>query len=151
MNQYAQAIMANLADAGFNIQVEPLELATLLSQVAQGQFQMTTGIWVGGNQDPIFLRDLFTTGKIPGEGASCCNRWRYKNPAVDEVLEAAYGAQDREQAKQLYQRAWQLVSNDLPLMPLWYPSNIVVANKRIGNIKISPSGDWTFIKDLTVQ
>ena len=151
VNQYAQAIMANLADAGFNIQVEPLELATLLSQVAQGQFQMTTGIWVGGNQDPIFLRDLFTTGKIPGEGASCCNRWRYKNPAVDEVLEAAYGAQDREQAKQLYQRAWQLVSNDLPLMPLWYPSNIVVANKRIGNIKISPSGDWTFIKDLTVQ
>lgn len=151
VNQYAQAIMANLADAGFNIRVEPLELATLLSQVAQGQFQMNTGIWIGGNQDPIFMRDLFTTGKIPGEGVSCCNRWRYKNPEVDRVLEDAYNEQDREKAKLLYQKAWELVSNDLPLMPLWYPSNIVVTNKRIGNIKISPSGDWTFIKDLTVQ
>jgi ABC-type oligopeptide transport system substrate-binding subunit len=122
-----------------------------LSQVAQGQFQMNTGIWIGGNQDPIFLRDLFTTGKIPREGVSCCNRWRYSNPEVDRALESAYSEQDREKAKVLYQRAWELVSNDLPLMPLWYPSNIVVANKRIGNIKISPSGDWTFIKDLTVQ
>jgi peptide/nickel transport system substrate-binding protein len=115
---------------------------------------MFTGIWVGGNQDPIFLRDLFASSKIPGvSGATCCNRSRYVNPQVDDLVQKAIDltATDREQAKQLYGQVWQIVSNDLPLLPLWYPANIVIANKRIGNIKISPSGDYSFVKDITVQ
>jgi ABC-type transport system substrate-binding protein len=51
----------------------------------------------------------------------------------------------------LYVKTWDIVSGELPLLPLWYPANIVVSNKRIGNIKISPSGDWGFLKDITVQ
>lgn len=151
VNQYSQVIMASLSDVGFNVQIEPLELATLLTQLAQGQFQMNTGIWVGGNQDPLFLKDLFTTGRIPGEGVSCCNRSRYSNPDVDRLLEQAINEVDREKAKTLYVDAWAIVSRDLPMLPLWYPSNIVIANKRIGNIKISASGDWSFIKDITVN
>ena len=54
-------------------------------------------------------------------------------------------------AKQLYGKAQEIVSNELPLFPLWYPANLVVANKRIGNIKISGSGDWSFLKDITVS
>ncbi len=47
--------------------------------------------------------------------------------------------------------AQEIVSNDLPMLPLWYPANMVVYNKRIGNIKINSSGDWNFIKDITVE
>ena len=54
------------------------------------------------------------------------------------------------QAKQQYQQAWEIISRELPLFPLWYPANMVVANKRIGNIKINASGDWSFVKDITV-
>ena len=111
---------------------------------------MFTGIWVGGNQDPIFLRDLFSSTKIPGPIVGCCNRSRYLNPEVDRILEEAVNATDREQAKTLYAQAQDTVSKELPLLPLWYPANIVVANKRIGNIKISGSGDWSFLKDVTV-
>ena len=110
--------------------------------------------WIGGNQDPIFLRDLFASSKIPGvSGATCCNRSRYSNPQVDSLVDEAINvtATNRDQAKQLYGQVWQTVSNDLPLMPLWYPANIVIANKRIGNIKINPSGDYSFVKDITLQ
>ncbi len=151
VNQYSQVVMAGMADVGLNIQVEPLELATLLQQLAQGQFQMNTGIWVGGNQDPIFLRDLFSSSKIPGQGVSCCNRWRYKNSEADKLLEDAFNEMDREKAKALYIQAWGIISSELPLLPLWYPANMVVANKRIGNIKMNASGDWTFLKDVTVN
>jgi peptide/nickel transport system substrate-binding protein len=114
---------------------------------------MYTGIWIGGNQDPIFLRDLFATSKVPGPGASCCNRSRYSNPDVDRIVEEAINvtATDRDRAKQLYGQTWQIVSSELPLLPLWYPANIVVANKRIGNIRINPSGDYSFVKDITLQ
>ena len=150
-SSYAQAIQSMASDAGLNVQIETLDPNTIRENLAKGQFQMNTAVWIGGNQDPIFLRDLFTTGKIPGEGVSCCNRSRYSNPEVDKLLDEATNEVDREKAKALYVKAWDLISKDLPLLPLWYPANMVVANKRIGNIKISPSGDWTFIKDITVQ
>jgi peptide/nickel transport system substrate-binding protein len=149
-NSYAQAIHSSLLAVGLNVQIETLDPTTLRTQLGQGQFQLNTGVWIGGNQDPIFLKDLFTTAKIPGEGVSCCNRSRYSNPEVDRLIEAAMNELDRERAKQFYQQAWDIISRDMPLFPLWYPANMVVANKRIGNIKINPSGDWSFIKDITV-
>jgi peptide/nickel transport system substrate-binding protein len=149
--QYAQAIQNSLNQIGLNIEIETLDPGTIRKQLAQGQFQINTGVWIGGNQDPIFLRDLFTTGKIPGENVSCCNRSRYSNPEVDRILENAINEPDRDKAKELYVKAWQLISSDLPLYPLWYPANMVISNKRIGNVKIGPSGDWSFLKDITVQ
>ena len=149
--QYAQAIQNSLNQIGLNIEIETLDPGTIRKQLAQGQFQINTGVWIGGNQDPIFFRDLFTTGKIPGENVSCCNRSRYSNPEVDKLIDDAVNEPDRARAKELYGRAWQIISSDLPLYPLWYPANMVISNKRIGNVKISPSGDWSFLKDVTVQ
>lgn len=151
VNQYAQVIQSALSDVGLNIQIETLEVNVIRTQLAQGGFQMYTGVWIGGNQDPIFMRDLFSSTKIPGGTVSCCNRGRYTNPEVDKLLEDAVNASDKSAAKDIYVKAWQAVSSDLPLLPLWYPANIVVSNKRIGNIKMSGSGDWGFLKDITVQ
>jgi len=151
VNQYAQAIQSSLNEVGLNVQIETLDGPTILQQLAQGQFQMYTGIWVGGNQDPIFLRDLFHSAKIPGGSVSCCNRSRYSSDQVDRALEEAVNATDPQAAKAGYVLAWNLISFDLPLFPLWYPANVVVSNKRVGNIKMSGSGDWTFLKDITVS
>jgi peptide/nickel transport system substrate-binding protein len=151
VNQYSQVIQSSLNDAGLNVQIETLEVNTIRTQLAQGQFQMYTGIWIGGNQDPIFLRDLFSSTKIPSTTVSCCNRSRYTNVEVDQTVEQAINEVDKAKAKELYTKTWQIVSNDMPLMPLWYPANMVVSNKRIGNIKITPSGDWSFIKDITLN
>ncbi|MFN2500494.1 MAG: ABC transporter substrate-binding protein [Pyrinomonadaceae bacterium] len=151
VNQYSQVIQSALNDVGLNVQIETLEVNTIRQQLAQGQFQMYTGIWVGGNQDPIFLRDLFSSTKIPGGAVSCCNRSRYVNTTVDKTVEDAINEIDRNRAKELYGKTWEVVSGELPLLPLWYPANMVVSNKRLGNIKVSPSGDWSFIKEITVN
>ena len=150
-NQYAQVIQSALNDVGLNVRIETLEVNTIRQQLAQGQFQIYTGQWVGGNQDPIFLRDLFSSTKIPGGAISCCNRSRYSNPEVDKTVEEAVNSVDRTKAKELYGKTWDIVSSELPLLPLWYPGNMVVYNKRIGGIKISPNGDWSFIKDIIVN
>ncbi len=151
VNQYAQVIQNSLKEIGLNIEIETVEPNTLRQQLALGQFQMNTGRWIGGNQDPIFLNDLFATSAIPGGKVPCCNRSRYSNPEFDKIIAEALNSIDRENAKQLYYKAQEIVSNDLPMLPLWYPANMVVFNKRIGNIKINPSGDWNFIKDITVE
>lgn len=152
VSQYGQVIQNALNEVGLNVQIEPLESNVLRQQLSQGQFQMNTGIWVGGNQDPIFFRDLFSTAKIPNEKTkvSCCNRSRYSNPEFDALIEQAFNETDRARAKELYFKAQEIISRDSPLFPLWYPANMVVANKRVNNIKIGASGDWSFIKDMTV-
>src|SRR5213079_1285432 len=57
INQYGQVIQSALADVGLNVQIETLEVNVIRQQLAQGQFQMYTGVWIGGNSDPIFMRD----------------------------------------------------------------------------------------------
>lgn len=151
ISQYAQVIQNSLKDVGINAEIETLELNTLLDQLKQGQFQMTTAQWVGGNQDPIFLRDLFETNESPDKKPGGRNRSRYSNPEFDKIVTEAVNTVDKAKAKELYIKAQEIISNDLPYITLWYPSNMVVATKRIGNIKINPSGEWTFIKDLTLN
>lgn len=150
-SQYSQVIQNALRDLGINVEIETIDPNVLRQQIALGQYQMNTGIWVGGNQDPIFLNDLFTTKKIPSAKVSCCNRSRYSNPEIDKIVEQAFNSTNRDQSRELYFKAQEIISNDVPMFPLWYPANMVVANKRIGNVKISPSGDWSFIKDITAS
>lgn len=150
-NQYSQVIQSSLNDVGINVRIETLEINTIRQQLAQGQFQMYTGQFVGGNQDPIFLRDLFSTGKIPTAKLAGFNRSRYSNPEVDKLVEEATSTTDRAKAKELYAKVWEIASRDLPLLPLWYQANMVVSNKRISNIKLNPSGDWSFIREVTAN
>jgi ABC-type dipeptide transport system, periplasmic component len=151
VNLYAQVIQQSLKDVGINANIVTLENNTLLEQLRLGQFQMNTSIWVGGNQDPIFLRDLFASGESPDKKKGGRNRARYSNPEFDKIIEEAVNATDKNRARELYVRAQEIVSSELPLLPLWYPANMVVASKRLGNIKINPSGDWTFMKDVTLN
>jgi ABC-type transport system substrate-binding protein len=150
VNQYAQVIQNSLKDVGMNVELERLEPATLLESLKNGQFQMNTSIWIGGNQDPIFYRDLFASTDFPERKQNGRNRARYSNPEFDKVIEEAVRTVDKTKAKELYAKAQEIVSNDLPLMPLWYPSSMVISTRRIGNVKINPSGDWSFMKDVTV-
>jgi peptide/nickel transport system substrate-binding protein len=151
VNQYAQYIQSSLKNLGVTVELEPLESQTVLESLKTGQFQMNTSIWVGGNQDPIFFRDLFASTDFPDRKLNGRNRARYSNPEFDKIIDEAVKTTDRVKAKELYTKAQDIISNDVPLMPLWYPSSIVISTKRIGNVKINPSGDWSFVKDVTVS
>ena len=146
--QYSQVIQNQLKEVGIIVDIDTAEANTVKEQLILGQFQITTSQWVGGNQDPIFLKDLFHTD---ASEKPVFNRARYSNKDLDPILNQAVAEIDREKAKTFYAKAQEIISNDVPLIPLWYPSNIVVANKRIGNIKLEGSGDWSFVRNLTVN
>lgn len=149
--QYAGVIQNYLKDVGIPVSIETSELNVLFESLRRGQFQMTYGQWVGGNQDPIFYRDLFASSEIPTETRASRNRSRYRNPELDKILEEAANTYDHDKAKPLYAKAQDIISRDEPVFPLWYQANMVIARKRVGNIHINASGDWGFVKDLTVQ
>jgi len=152
--QYAGVMQNALKAVGLPVEIETLETVSLLAQLRNGQFQMTAGSWVGGNQDPIFLRDLFATSEIPTQQRAGRNRSRYSNRELDRILTEAvttHPDRDREKALSLYATAQQIVSRDLPMLPLWYPANMAVARSNVDNIKIDASGDWGFVRSLKIE
>ncbi|MGZ8848417.1 MAG: ABC transporter substrate-binding protein, partial [Pyrinomonadaceae bacterium] len=149
--QFASVIQNYLKDVGLPVSIETSELNVMFESLRRGQFQMTYGQWVGGNQDPIFYRDLFASSEIPTETRASRNRSRYSNPELDKILEEAANTYDHAVAGPLYAKAQEIVSRDAPVFPLWYQANMVITKKGVGNININASGDWGFVKDLTVQ
>src|ERR1700730_12175772 len=87
--QYAGVIQNYLKDVGIPVSIETSELNVLFEFLRRGQFQMTYGQRVGGNQDPIFYRDLFASSEIPTETRAARNRSRYSNPELDRILAEA--------------------------------------------------------------
>ena len=148
---YAQVIQNNLKEVGVPVSIATAELNTLFDELRRGNFQIFYGQWVGGNQDPIFFKDLFATSEIPTETRASRNRSRYSNKELDGLLEEGANTWDHEKAKPTYARIQEIVSRDLPVFPLWYQANMVIARKNVGNIKVDASGDWGFVRQLTVQ
>jgi ABC-type transport system substrate-binding protein len=142
--QYASIIQNQLKQVGIPCEIDQVEFNTLLDQQRKGQFQLTTGRWVGGNQDPIYLFDLFHTGAYQ-------NRGRYSNPELDKILEEAIGTFDRAKAKALYTRAQEIISREVPQFPLWYSEQMVVARRNVQNLNVPVDGDWRFLRDVTVE
>jgi ABC-type transport system substrate-binding protein len=141
---YAVIIQNSLKDIGIPVEIETVEQGTLFDQLRQGQYQMTTSRWLGGNQDPIFLRDLFTTG-------APFNRGRYSNPDLDKILGEAVMTADRSRARELYVQAQDIISREVPMLPLWYVDNMVISRKSVGNIKPDASGDFIFLSRVTTD
>jgi peptide/nickel transport system substrate-binding protein len=149
--QYAGVIQDYLKQVGIPVEIQTVETAILIEQQTKGLFQMASGSWVGGNQDPIFLKDLFASSEIPTSGRLGRNRSRYSNRDFDQIINEAINTTDRERALGLYARAQEILSRDVPMLPLWYPDNIVVAKKNISNIKVDPGGDWGFLRAIRVD
>lgn len=149
--QYSGVIQNSLKGIGVPVSIEPLETNTLTDQLLKGQYQMTIRSWVGGNQDPIFLRDLFLSTEIPTQDRAGRNRSRYNSPQLDALLIEAVNTPDRERARQLYAQAQDTLSRDVPMLPLWYPAYLVIARKGVGNIQIKGDGDLEFLKRVTVE
>jgi peptide/nickel transport system substrate-binding protein len=147
---YAGVIQNSLKEVGIPVEIETAEANTVFDEVRRGHFQIFYSQWVGGNQDPIFYKDLFATSEIPSETRASRNRSRYSNKELDPLLEEAVNTFDRQKALDLYKRIQEHVSRDVPVFPLWYQSNIMISRKTVGNVQVDASGDWSFVRKLTV-
>ncbi len=147
--QYAGVIQNDLKEVGIPVEIQTPEQNTLFDELRRGNFQMAYSQWVGGNQDPIFYKDLFATSEIPTQTRPSRNRSRYSNPELDKLLDEAVNTFDRTRGRELYVKIQDIVSHEVPVFTLWYQSNVVIAKKNVQNIQVNASGDWGFVKNLS--
>ena len=140
----AAAIQQDLARVGIALDIRSQEFATLLGDVVKGNFQMYTAQFVGVT-DPDMLRRVFHSGQMPPNGL---NRAFYRNADVDRLIDQASAMTDDEQRRLLYAQAQTAIAGDVPVVSLWYKTNVAVFQPDIHGVRLSPIADFTFIKDV---
>ena len=133
---------------GVDLDLQSMEPATLGSEIARGNFQLYTLRWIGANNDPEFYEFAFSSKRFPPMGG---NRGHYRNSEVDALLDAARIESDREKRRELFGKVQKIIAVDLPYLSLWFMDNVSVHRKRIGDVRISPSGDYDFLSSVEAQ
>ncbi len=124
----ARAIAAMLREVGIEVDVQPSEAATLISDLNRGRFEMTL-LQVPEVIEPHVLSWFFDSSRIPGPQAEGANRWRYANAELDGLFELGRTTIDRDERRAAYERVQGILARDLPVLPLWQPDTIAVVRR----------------------
>jgi len=141
----AAALQQQWRAAGIALEIRPLEFATLLSDAIKGNFQINLLRWVGANNDPDIFEFVYSSARIPPDGA---NRARYRNAQVDALTAQIHSEMDQEKRRALCSQVQKIVAADLPVFPLWFVDAVSVHRRSLGDLDLSPSGDFDFLATL---
>jgi len=144
----AAVLQQQLRDVGIALDIRTFEFATFFSDVNKGLFQVYSLRWIGGNEDPDIFEYVFHSDKFTPHGA---NRCFYSNKHLDQLINEARMELDQDKRKQLYAEIQQILAEDLPSINLWYYDNVLVCNRRVSNVTLSPAGDYNFLKTAELQ
>jgi ABC-type transport system substrate-binding protein len=105
-------------------------LGKLDHRAVTGPFRLRWAMDYPSTED--YIRPLYTKG-APG------NFVDYENDQVDDLVHQGDLANDEGKRLKLYQRAEDLVLNDLPVIPLWFGVTSVVKGEKVDHITVNPT------------
>jgi peptide/nickel transport system substrate-binding protein len=139
----AQAMQQQLRAAGIALEIRSAEFGTFYSDVTRGAFQMYMLRWIGVNEDPDIFTNAYSSSRFPPKGV---NRGHYANTRVDTLLQAASAGTDQQQRRIDYVAVQQILADELPTIPLWYPNTEVVHTTRLRNVVLDAGGSFDFLR-----
>ncbi|MFZ0215118.1 MAG: hypothetical protein WAM30_04170, partial [Candidatus Dormiibacterota bacterium] len=77
----------------------------------------------------------------------------FRNPTVDHLIAEAATTSDRSRRNQLYQQIQDLVSEELPQLPIISPKFVYGATRDVHGIAIGPYTSWIrpWMKDVWIE
>ena len=137
----SQILQNELAEIGINVTVNQLEKATWSDNLNKSNFEMALGTlnWADSNNMVTYL--------YHSEGTFNYDRV-YADPEMDQMILEASQSLDSNERETLYNKIVEKGHEDLPIICLLFPNEIVGANKNIEGIKIFdnsyfPVATWT--------
>lgn len=113
LQQINQLVQEQLKAVGITVKLEPVSQSDWYPRVIQFAINFTPMRWAQ-RPDPDGILTLLFDSKGAG------NSTRYSNPEVDKLLAEARNLIDQSARKPLYQKAQQIISDDLPYLPLFF-------------------------------
>jgi peptide/nickel transport system substrate-binding protein len=120
---------------GIDVEVRVRDFAALYADVQQGAFDGFSLKWTPV-VDPDLMSWVFSSAHIPAPGRAGGNRSGYANTEVDDALTGAQRSRDPDERRTLYQSVERALVRDLPLIPLWFEDEILVAGPDLKDFRI---------------
>ncbi|HEY5928090.1 MAG TPA: ABC transporter substrate-binding protein [Kofleriaceae bacterium] len=135
----ARVIAAQLRQVGIEVEVRSFEFGTFFSDVKKGNYQIAT-MQSPEITEPDFHFWFFHSSRWPTtKDPDGSNRWRYKNPEVDRLVEAGRSELDPSKRKAIYADVQRIIADELPIIPLWHEDNVALANVDVQGYQIVPN------------
>lgn len=129
----AQALQSMVKEGGFDLQIKPVEYATLLDQQDRGDFSLLQ-LGCSGRIDP----DANITNFVGSDGSQ--NVAGYSSKVVDDLLDQAREAQDVATRRDLYGKVVTQLQQDNPLIYLYRQRNLTGVANTVKGVQVFPDG-----------
>lgn len=139
----AKIIANQLEKLGLKVKIQSYEWGTFFDDIKKGNYQLATMRWVGATDPDIYRIAFHSSEHPPGR-----NRGYYTNKSLDKLLDSGTSIVSQTKRIQHYRKVQEAIAKDLPIIPLWYNSQINIVNKSIKGFQVSKTGDFSFFKDL---
>jgi len=128
-----QVIAANLAEIGVDATFETTDSGVFANEIfVQHDFDAyVCGLSAFLDPDARTYRYFYTDGSYNAPG--------YSNPAVDVALDAARTTGDLAERTEMYETAWQLITEDAPWVILFTFPNSLAMSERVQGYVLDPN------------
>jgi peptide/nickel transport system substrate-binding protein len=131
--QYARLIQEQLRRVGVRVEIDEVENSVVGQRVTSGNFD---AVILARTNDPSPSSGIPQSWTSAGIGGS--NFGRYASPEFDRLVERAISAPGREQAKQFWRQAIEVINADAPAIFLFSLENMAAVHSRVQNVQIRP-------------
>lgn len=141
----AELIRADLEKVGVTLKIRAVSRNYMIEQLKNQteEYDMILTGWLAGNLDPdSFMRPILSCN-TQYDITNLAN-WCYK--PLDYVLDLALATEDPFLRSYEYKEAQKILLNQLPIIPLAHVKRLIVANKQVAGLEMSPFGSVSFEK-----
>ncbi len=138
--QIAQIIQAAGQSIGINISINQQEIAAFREDFKSLNFDMMINSATADYPD---ANSIFAF-QVDPEGFSRCYWTSYENEDAIELLKAGQTAPDGEERAEIYAELQQLLADEVPYIPLYYPQIVTGVRNNVEGLNILPNGSADF-------
>jgi peptide/nickel transport system substrate-binding protein len=143
----AEVFQDQLAQVGIGLDIRTYEWATFYNDIRQGNFQLYSLAWVGIEEPDIYYLTSHSS-QIPPQGN---NRGYFHEETIDLLTETARRTLDQEERARLYGEIQSRLAQLLPIIPLWWATNVAAINRRLHGYEVRPNASYDSLRDAWVE
>lgn len=142
LEQAANVIAENLREAGVNVQIQMMDLGTIIDEIVSMKYDLA-----------ILTVSITPINPLPdiayflGEG----NPNAYSNERINEILAALSTEVDEEKIKALYGELQEITHEEVPMPSIYATKALGAVNKRVKGASPSDFGMFINVHEWTIE
>lgn len=132
---FVEYIQRELEKIGIEVKIEVMPPSTLRQMKSSGELNIFRASWIADYPDAENYLSLFYSPNFTPNGP---NYTHFKDPVFDSLYVASQSIADIEQRKIIYQKMDSLVTDQAPVVPLYYDMALRFVSKKVSGLGINP-------------